>query len=81
MSRPSQSIATEESLSLIFVASEQGLDASIQTAAPKVTNIGDRLSSVASILPAANSYFVFNYFVLLFGLSLKGQMKKIFSSK
>ena len=30
---------------------------------------------------AANSYFVFNYFVLLFGLSLKGQMKKIFSSK
>ena len=46
-----------------------------------VTNIGDRLSSVASILPAANSYFVFNYFVLLFGLSLKGQMKKIFSSK
>ena len=81
ISRPSQSIATEESLSLIFVASEQGLDASIQTAAPKVTNIGDRLSSVASILPAANSYFVFNYFVLLFGLSLKGQMKKIFSSK
>ena len=55
--------------------------ASIQTAAPKVTNIGDRLSSVASILPAANSYFVFNYFVLLFGLSLKGQVKKIFSSK
>ena len=55
--------------------------ASIQTAAPKVTNIGDRLSSMTSILPAANSYFVFNYFVLLFGLSLKGQMKKIFSSK
>ena len=50
-------------------------------AAPKVTNIGDRLSSMTSILPAANSYFVFNYFVLLFGLSLKGQMKKIFSSK
>ena len=29
ISRPSQSIATEESLSLIFVASEQGLDASV----------------------------------------------------
>ena len=47
--------ATKESLSPIFVASEQGLDASgqanIQTAATKVTNIGDRLSLVVSVLP------------------------------
>ena len=36
----------------------RALKASIQTAATKVTNIGVRLSSGASPLPAANSYFV-----------------------
>ena len=35
----------------------RALKASIQTAATKVTNIGVRLSSGASLLPAANSYF------------------------
>ena len=34
----------------IFVASEQGLDASIQTAATKVTNIGSILSLGVSVL-------------------------------
>ena len=46
--------AREESLAPIFVAWEQGLNgsaqASIQTAATKVTNIGARLSSRASAL-------------------------------
>ena len=35
----------------------RALKASIQTAATKVTNIGVRLSSGASLLPSANSYF------------------------
>jgi hypothetical protein len=41
----------------------RALKASIQTAATKVTNIGVRLSSGASPLPAANSYFC-NTFVI-----------------
>ena len=40
----------------------RALKASIQTAATKVTNIGVRLSSRASPLPAANSYLSSNSF-------------------
>ena len=46
--------AAKASLSPVFVTSEQGLDASgqanIQTAATKVTNIGERLALAASVL-------------------------------